>query len=84
MAIDEREIPELEVGEPVELTELTGDWRAGTSCVVVRLLLTHAVVAVLDEEGRQVESVPVGYGSIGRRDRDAPDEAPRRRPVEAA
>jgi hypothetical protein len=62
----EHDVARAGVGDAVELLEVTGDWGPGTACVVLRPLRSHVLVAVLDAEGRHLETLPVGYESIGR------------------
>jgi len=71
--------PQPEVGDAVELVEVTGDWEPGTTGIVLRRLRTHLLIAVLDELGRQVETVPVGYRSVTPRGGGAPAGPLRRR-----
>ena len=77
-------VPRTGVGEPVELIDVTGDWPPGTVGIVLRCLHTHVIVAVLDEQGRQVETVPVGYGSFVPREDGPPEDHPHRRPLVTA
>ena len=71
------------VGDAVELIDVTGDWGPGTPCTVLRPLSTHVLVTVVDEDGRHVETMPVGYESIRPSGTDRPVTAPRRRPLVA-
>ncbi len=71
------------VGDSVELVDVTGDWGPGVTCRVLRVLRTHALVTVLDQDGRQIETVPVGYESVRPTDPRRPPAAPRRRPLVA-
>jgi hypothetical protein len=56
----------LRVGDAVCLTELTGEWEAGTSGVLLEVLRTHAIVGVLADDGLFHERIPVGYRSLRR------------------
>ena len=70
------------VGALVELSDVTGDWAPGTVCVVLQPLSTHVLVTVIDEGGRHLETLPVGYESIAPSARGL-TTAPRRRALVA-